>query len=95
MEWRAQGSGKDGSADIRDFQRAVEGGSLRPGENLVLESAISAARLRYDANGNPALNKAAGNARIDALAASVLAVGAGTRSMARPAEEFHFAAVAV
>ena len=89
-EWRAVGSGQHGSSDIRDFQRAVEGGALRPGENLVLESAISAARLRHDANGNPSINKSSGNSRIDALAAAVLAVGAGSRSVARPAEEFHF-----
>ena len=37
MDWRAQGSGKDGSEDIRHFQRAVEGETLRPGESLFAE----------------------------------------------------------
>ena len=57
MVWRAQGSGKDGSEDIRAFQRAVEGGTLRPGESLLLRSAIAESMLRYDANQNPALHK--------------------------------------
>ena len=57
VEWRAVGSGPSGSADIRSFQRSVLSGRLRPGESLLLESAIFEARLRYDGNGNPALDK--------------------------------------
>lgn len=79
MDWRAQGAGKDGSADVRAFQRAIEGGSLRPGESLLLRSAVAGSALRYDANGNPALEKARQRGRVDALASAVLAVGAGSR----------------
>ena len=79
MDWRAQGSGKDGSEDIRHFQRAVEGETLRPGESLLLKSAIQEAALRYDENGNPALHKGRQRGRIDALSAAVLAVGLGSR----------------
>ena len=90
VEFRAQGSGKDGSADVRAFQRAVHGGRLRPGECLLLESAISESAIRYDANGNPSLEKGRQKGRIDALSAAVLAVGAGERAMASPATEFWF-----
>ena len=79
MEWRAQGSGPSGSEDIRHFQRAVEGGTLRPGECLLLKSAISESVLRYDGNGNPALHRGRQKGRIDALSAAVLAVGLGSR----------------
>ena len=91
VEWRAQGAGRDGSADIRSFQRAVHSGRLRPGESLLLESAISESALDYDSNGNPRLAKQRQKGRIDALAAAVLAVGAGERSMASPREGFWFA----
>ena len=84
-EWRAQGSGKHGSADIRAFQRAVLSRRLFPGESLLLESAIQQSRLRYDPNGNPALDKARQKSRIDALSAAVLAIGAGDRATARSA----------
>ena len=87
-EWRAQGAGKDGSADVRAFQRAVLSRTLRPGENLLLASAIGDSVIRYDNNGNPALDKARRKGRIDALAAGVLAVGAGERATARPAGEW-------
>ena len=79
VEWRAQGSGRDGSTDIRSFARAVEAGALRPGESLLLRSAIAESRLRHDSNGNPSLEKGRQRGRIDALAASVLAVSAGSR----------------
>lgn len=57
LVWRAQGTGKDGSADVRAFQRAVEAGELRPGESLLLRSAVAESMLRFDGNGNPALEK--------------------------------------
>ena len=83
MTWRAQGSGKDGSADVRAFQKAVVSRSLRPGENLLLESAIAESLLRYDGNGNPSLDKSRKKGRIDALSAAILAVGAGDHAMAQ------------
>ena len=79
MDWRASGAGMDGSADVRAFQRTVEAGDLRPGESLLLASAIAESRLRYDGNGNGALDKGRAKGRIDALSASVIAVGLGSR----------------
>ena len=89
MDWRAQGAGQQGSEDIRAFQRAVEGGTLRPGESKLLESAIAEAVLRFDGNGNPALHKGRSRGRIDALSAAVLAVGAGSRE-SRAFEMYHY-----
>ena len=74
--------GMDGSADVRSFQRKVESGELRPGESLLLASAIAESRLRYDGNGNGALDKGRAKGRIDALSAAVIAVGLGSREHA-------------
>jgi len=82
MEWRAQGAGRDGSADVRAFQRSAEGGTLRPGESLLMRSAVAESELRFDGNGNPGLEKGRQRGRIDVLAAAVLAVGAGSRRQA-------------
>lgn len=90
MEWRAQGAGKDGSADVRAFQRAIEGGALRPGESLLLRSAVAESVLRFDGNGNPALEKGRQKGRIDALASAVLAVGLGSRATSDTDEEWFF-----
>ena len=92
MEWRAQGSGPSGSADVRAFQGAVESGRLRPGQTLLLESAILESELRWDSNGNPSIEKRRRRGRIDALSSAVLAVGIGSRghvqdfSFYRPAQ---------
>ena len=88
MEWRAVGSGQHGSADIRAFQRGVESGELRPGESLLLTSAIAESALRHDGNNNPSLNKGRSRGRIDALSAAVLAVGLGTRHYGGDGESF-------
>ena len=90
VEWRAQGSGKDGSADIRAFQRAVEGGSLRPGGSLALAAALRESEVRVDNNGNPSLNKGRQRGRIDVLSAAVLAIGAGSRAAVPEAEVSYF-----
>ena len=79
LAWRAVGSGRHGSEDIRSFAKAVEAGELRPGESLLLRAAIAESVLRHDGNGNPSLEKGRQRGRIDALAAAVLAVGAGSR----------------
>ena len=65
--------------------------TLRPGENLLISSAIADSIIRYDGNGNPALDKARRKGRIDALSAAVLAVGAGERATARPQSEWSMA----
>ena len=89
MDWRAQGSGKDGSADVRAFQAAVESNTLRPGDSLLLNSAILESTIRYDNNGNPALEKGRAKGRIDALSAVILAVGAGARGRTQPTTFFY------
>lgn len=94
IDWRAVGSGRDGSADIRAFQKAVESQTLHPGESLLLASAIRESVLRFDSNSNPALEKGRQHGRIDALSAAVLAVGIGTRRAASQTE-FSFAHTAL
>ena len=79
VEWRAQGSGRDGSADIRDFQREVLERRVKCRRSLLMEQAIRDSAVRRDANGNPALEKGRQRGRIDALAAAILAIGAGRR----------------
>ena len=72
---RAMGSGKDGSFDVRAFQRLVVAGKLRTPESLLMRLAVSQATLRMDTNGNPSVDRSRANARIDALSAAVLAAG--------------------
>ena len=69
------------------FRTRIDSKRLRPGDGLLLPSAISQSILRYDGNGNPALDKGKSLGRIDALSASVLAVGIGSRRP--PPAEFH------
>ena len=80
VEWRAQGKGRDGSADVREFQKAVKSGRLRPGDNLALAAAIKNGIIKRDDNNNPGLDKSRHVGRIDCLAAAVLAVGIGARA---------------
>lgn len=75
--WRGQGAGKtaDGTADVRAFQKAVLSRTLKTPGSTMLEAAIANSVLRFDPSGNPAIDKAANGARIDALSAAVIAVG--------------------
>ncbi|MDE0219357.1 MAG: terminase large subunit [Spirochaetaceae bacterium] len=77
--WRGQGASAtaDGSHDVRAFQRLVVSRRLRTRGSVMLEAAIASSVIRYDGAGNPALNKASNEARIDALSASVIAAGLG------------------
>lgn len=81
--WRGLGWA-DASADVRAFQRAVIDRRLRPGESLVLESAIAESALALDPAGNAKLDKGRSRGRIDAASAAVLACGEAERLMARP-----------
>lgn len=74
-EFRRTGAGKQGSADVRAFQRLAVNGRFRMRESLALVSAIAASTIRRDGNGNPALDKARQRGRIDVLAAAVVAAG--------------------
>ena len=86
MVWRGQGASAtaDGSADVRAFQNWVLTGRVRPVESLVMASAIRESSIRRDPLGNPALNKARVNGRIDALSAGVIAVGLAERHQMKP-----------
>ena len=79
MEWRGQGAsaGADGSHDVRAFQRLVLSGRLAVAPSLMLRAAVAASEMRYDATGNPALDKRRQRARIDALSAAIIAAGLG------------------
>ena len=84
MDWRASGSGMDGSADVRAFQRLLHMGRLVMAENLSLASAIAKSTMRRDSNGNPALDKANSRGRIDVLSAAVIAAGLAEHAFDRP-----------
>ena len=73
------GTGPDGSAAVRAFQRLVLTGGMTLRSNLSLASAIKESTLRRDGNGNPAIDSARSRGRIDVLSAAVLAVGAGSK----------------
>jgi len=77
VHWRGQGAAVNahGSHDVRAFQRAILDRTLKLKASTMLESAIASSVLRFDNAGNPALDKAANNARIDALSAAVIACG--------------------
>lgn len=77
MAWRGQGASAsaDGSHDVRAFQRRILGGRIRSRKSLLMRRAIAGAVLRFDGSGNPALDKAGGSARIDAVSAAVIACG--------------------
>ncbi len=79
VQWRGQGAAAtaDGSHDVRAFQRLVRTHALKTRGSTMLESAIASSVLRFDGAGNPAIDKAANNARIDALSAAVIAAGLG------------------
>ena len=76
--WRGTGASPtaDGSRDIRAFQRQVLQRRVRfAAPATLMEWAISNSQLRYDAAGNPALDKARFAGRIDALSSAVIAAG--------------------
>ena len=79
LELVRSGSGPDGSAAVRAFQRAVLTRTVRTESNLSLASAIKESTLRRDGNGNPAVDSARSRGRIDVLSAAVLAIGAAAR----------------
>ena len=76
MDWRANMSGSDGSHDLREFQRAVHEGRIRCLPLKTMREALLWADVkRIHAAEHPTLGKAKSRARIDVLAAAVLAVG--------------------
>ena len=78
---------KDGSVDVRAFEKAVLDRRVIPVKSLLMRSAMSEARTVSDPAGNVKLSKGSEGgrrqrARDDVAAASVLAVAVGTRAPA-------------
>lgn len=84
--WRGFGW-KDGSEDIERFRRALFDGEVICTPSMLLRSAFSDAITLVDPAGNHKLAKARSLGRIDAAAASVLAVAQGARMKAAPARK--------
>jgi phage terminase large subunit-like protein len=81
--WRGQGF-KDGGEDCERFRRAVYDGKVKTSPSLLLRSAFADAVTLRDPANNLKLAKARSTGRIDAAAATVLAVAEGARMMGRP-----------
>ena len=79
LETRGMGW-KDGSEDVRLFQRAFLDGDVKPKPSRLLRSAMAEVRLLVDPAGNAKIDKRRhGKSRDDAVVASVLAVAEGQR----------------
>jgi phage terminase large subunit-like protein len=76
LVWRGQGF-RDGSEDCLRFQRACFDGRVKSSPSLLLRSAFADAVTLRDPANNLKLAKARSSGRIDAAAASVLAVAEG------------------
>ena len=83
--FRRVGAGKDGGHDIRALQRLVFQGRLKMKESLALAWAVRMSMITRDRNGNPGLDKATNNGRIDLLSAAVISAGMAERLMDKPA----------
>jgi len=83
LVWRGQGF-RDGGEDCERFRRAVFDGKVRSRPSLLLRSAFADAVCLRDPANNLKLAKARSTGRIDAAAASVLAVAEGARIAGRP-----------
>jgi phage terminase large subunit-like protein len=86
FRWRGFGW-KDGSEDIERFRRALFDGQVKTRPSLLLRSAFADAITLIDPAGNHKLAKSRSLGRIDAAAASVLAIAEGARRMARPPKQ--------
>ena len=87
LSFRRVGAGKSGSEDVRAAVRLVLEERLRFKRHLGLATAIRHSRIRYDANGNPGLDKSGTNARIDILSAFIIACGLAAPRFDRPADD--------
>lgn len=80
--WRGMGF-RDGNEDIERFKRAAFDGRVRAAPSLLLRSAFADAVCLRDPANNTKLAKARSTGRIDAAAATVLAVAEGARMTGR------------
>lgn len=81
--WRGQGW-RDGNEDCERFRRAAFDGKVKARPSLLLRSAFADAVCLRDPSNNLKLAKARSTGRIDAAAASVLAIAQGARVAALP-----------
>lgn len=81
--WRGFGW-KDGAEDIERFRRALFDGDVKVTPSLLLRFAFADAVTLIDPAGNAKLAKGRALGRIDAAAASVLAIAQGARMKAAP-----------
>ena len=90
LVWRGTGASAtaDGSADVRSFQRMALGGKLQCSPSLMMQAAIADSKVDRDARGNPALDKARRQGRIDALSAAVIACGLAEIHSAKPKRRY-------
>ena len=90
LVWRGTGASAtaDGSADVRSFQRMAIGGKLKCSPSLMMQAAIADSKIDRDARGNPALDKARRQGRIDALSAAVIAAGLSEIHSAKPKRRY-------
>lgn len=86
LVWRGQGF-RDGGEDAERFRRAVFDGLVKAKPSLLLRSAFADAVCLRDPANNIKIAKARSTGRIDAAAASVLAVAQGARIAAQPKQK--------
>lgn len=84
--WRGQGF-RDGGEDCERFRRAAFDGLVKAAPSLLLRSAFADAVTLRDPSNNLKLAKARSMGRIDAAAATILAVAEGARQSARPQQK--------
>jgi phage terminase large subunit-like protein len=84
--WRGQGF-RDGGEDCERFRRAAYDGKVKASPSLLLRSAFADAVCLRDPANNLKLAKARSTGRIDAAAATVLAVAEGARMTQRPTKK--------
>ena len=98
LEFRGMGF-RDGAEDVRGFRKACADRRVTPMPSLLLRSAMAEARTVSDPAGNAKLSKGSQGgrrlrARDDAAAAAILAVAAGVRQPAQPAQRWRYAGMA-
>lgn len=81
--WRGMGW-RDGSEDVERFRRALFEAKIRSVPSLLLRSAFADAITLVDPAGNHKLARARSTGRIDAAAATVIAVAQGVRMLGTP-----------
>jgi phage terminase large subunit-like protein len=82
--WRGMGW-RDGSEDVERFRRALFEGKVRCLPSLLLRSAFADAITLVDPAGNHKIARGRSTGRIDAAAATVIAVAQGVRMLGQPA----------